>query len=287
MDILISGLNNYVGRRSISLMADDKMNVFAITRNLKLFEKRVFEPVRATLLEVDLIKGDVDVDLPIPAVQAAFYFTQVPTLNDIVNLKLELLCLRNFIHILKKKHCTRLVYVARLMDKVCIQSVLDLLDELRMDYTVVLKNSVIGRDALVDRVFKNIANRKFIFYSKQYASRCFQPLGAHDFIRWLKAILDVPAFHYKILEIGGGESLSFMRVFNLYKELKLIKGGQKIVNVPKWFVKFVYQHKLDISTNDYAELSRIIQSDNRTDNSWRAHMPFEFSKISDILQLDK
>lgn len=268
-------------------MADEKVNVFAITRNLKLFEKRVFEPVRATLLEVDLIKGDVDVDLPLPAVQAAFYFTQVPTLNDIVNLKLELLCLRNFIHILKKKHCTRLVYVARLMDKICIQAVLDMLDELRMDYTVVLKNSVIGRDALVDRVFKNIANRKFIFYSKHYASRIFQPLGAHDFIRWLKAILDVPAFHYKILEVGGAESLSFMRVFELYKQFGLIKGGQKIINVPKWFVKFLYQHKLDISTNDYAELSRIVQSDNHTDNSWRAHMPFEFSKISDILQSDK
>lgn len=268
-------------------MADDTFNVFAITRNLKLFEKRVFEPVRAQLFEVDLIKGDIEVALPIPDVNAAFYFTQVPTLNDIVNLNLEMLCLRNFIHILKRKNCSRLIYVARLMDKICIQAILDLLEELRMDYTIVLKNSVIGRDSLIDRVFKNIANRKFILYSKRYANRCFQPIGAHDFIRWLKGILDVPAFRYRILEVGGDEVLSFMQVFNIYKELKLIAGGQQIVNLPRCLVKFVYQRRLDISSNDYAELSRIIQADNYADNSWRASMPFQFSKVSDILQLDK
>lgn len=287
MDILISGLNNYVGRRSVSLMGDDEFNVFAITRSLRLFEKRIFEPLRAKIFEVDLIKGDIAPNLPIPDLKAAFYFTQVPTLNDIVNLKLELLCLRNFIQILKERNCNRLVYVARLMDKLCVNPILELLKEYRMDYTVVLKNSVLGRDSLIDRVFKNIANRKFIIYSKRYANRCFQPLGVHDFVRWLKQMLDIPAFHYKVLEIGGAQQMSFMAVFDLYKALHIIKEGQRILNVPRSFVKFIYQHKLDISSTDYAELSRIIQADNKVDNVWLADMPFEFSSIDDVLQLDR
>ncbi|TDS12423.1 Rossmann-fold NAD(P)-binding domain-containing protein [Sphingobacterium paludis] len=287
MDILISGLNNYVGQRSVSLMADEKTNVYAITRNIKLFEKRPFEPIRAKLYELDLLKAELDKDLPIPDINAAFYFTQVPTLCDVVNLKLELLCLRNFIHILKKKNCNRLVYVVRLMDKICIQMVLDLLKEFNMDYTVVLKNSVVGNGSLIDRVFKNIAKRRFIYYSKGYANRVFQPLGAHDLIRWLKRILEVPAFHYQVLEVGGEEEFSFMTMFTHYKQLQLIPSGQRIVNVPRWLVKFMYQYKLDISSTDYAELSRIIQSDNRADNNWKADMTFEFSKVSDILQLDR
>ncbi|WDF69862.1 hypothetical protein PQ465_05665 [Sphingobacterium oryzagri] len=287
MDILISGLNNYVGRRSVSLMGDDKFNVFAITRNIRLFEKRVFEPVRAKIFEVDLIKGSAGLNLPIPTIHAAFYFTQVPTLNDIVNLNLELLCLQNFIHILQERKCNRVIYVARLMDKLCIEPILELLKESRMDYTVVLKNSVLGRDSLIDRVFKNISNRKFIIYSKRYANRYFQPLGAHDFVRWLKNMLDIPAFHYKVLEVGGAQLMSFMAVFDLYKELKLIKVGQEIVNVPRWLVKFMYQHKMEINSSDYAELSRVIQADNRVDNSWQADMPFEFTPISELLRSDR
>ncbi|KGE13563.1 hypothetical protein [Sphingobacterium deserti] len=287
MDILISGLNNYVGQRSVSLMADEETNVYAITRNIKLFEKRLFEPVRAKLYEADLLKTEVEADLPIPKIDAAFYFTQVPTLHDIVNLKMELLFLRNFIHILKTKNCSRLVYVARLIDKICIQVILDLFEEFNMDYTIVLKNSVVGQGSLIDRVFKNIAKRKFIFYSQRYANRVFQPLGAHDLIRWLKRMLHISAFHYKVLEVGGEEEYSFLKIFDCYKQLELIPSGQRIVNVPGWLVKFMYQYKLDISSTDYAELSRIIQSDNRTGNTWKAEMPFEFSRVNDILRVDK
>lgn len=287
MDILISGLNNYVGRRSVSLMGDDKWNVFAITRNLRLFEKRLFEPLRAKIFEIDLIKGDLAANLPIPDIHAAFYFTQVPTLHDVVNLKLELLCLRNFIQLLKIRNCNRVIYVARLMDKLCVDPIIELLKEYRMDYTIVLKNSVLGRDSLIDRVFKNIANRKFIIYSKRYANRYFYPLGVHDLVRWLKRMVDIPAFHYQVLEIGGTQQLSFLAVFDLYKELHLIKPGQQIVNVPRWLTKFMYQHKMDLNSTDYAELSGVIQADNRVENSWQADMPFEFSSVKEVLQRDR
>jgi hypothetical protein len=286
MNVLISGLNNYVGRRSVSLMAEEGFGVFAITRNLKLFESRLFEPLRAKVYELDLIRGSVDYDFYIPDLRASFYFTQVPTLQDVVNLKLELLSLRNFIQLLSRMNCRRLVYVARLVDRDEIQPILDLLEEFDMDYTVVLKNSVLGRDALLDRVFRSIAERRFILYSKQYAGRSFQPIGVRDFVRWLKRMLDVPAFHYKVLEVGGGEFISFMELFDLYRSLHLIKSGQRIINVPRWLVKFLYSRKLDISSTDYAELTTVIRSDYRVGNGWQTDMPFEFSSIQTALLAD-
>ena len=264
-------------------MADERFRVFAITRNFKLFESRLFEPLHAQVFEVDLIRGGIDPEFFIPNLQAAFYFTQVPTLLDMVNLKLELLSLRNFIHLLKRMNCQRIVYVARLVDRSGIQLILDLLKEMRMDYTVVLKNSVLGKDSLLDRVFKSIAERRFILYAKKYADRSFQPLGIHDFIRWLKAILQVPAFHHRVLEVGGSETISFMELFDFYRSFHLIRSGQQIVHVPRWLVKFMYSRKLDISTTDYAELTRVIQSDYHVNNTWQVEMPFTFSSIQDTL----
>jgi len=57
MDVLISGLNNYVGRRCTSLMADEDFRVFAIARNMQLFRKRMSDPVRAQVFEVESLKG--------------------------------------------------------------------------------------------------------------------------------------------------------------------------------------------------------------------------------------
>lgn len=287
MDVLISGLNNYVGRRSLSLFADENFRVFAITRNLRLFEERIFEPLHATVYEGDLIKGEGSFPLNGLELKTGIYFTQVPTLNDVVNLKLEIISLRNFIHILKKNSCQRIVYIARLMDKMCIDPVLALLRELRVEYTIVLKNCVIGHDSLVDRVIKNIANRKIIFYSKFYATHALQPLGARDFFRWLKSMLKVPAFRNRVVELGGPKPMSLADIFNTYKALKLVQKGQIIVDLPKWFVRLVYRKRLDISSTDQAEFSRIMRVNSIVDNDWRKQMPFRFSSIEDVLLEDR
>ncbi len=286
MDVLISGLNNYVGKRSLSLFADDHFTVYAITRNLKLFEKRLFEPMHATVYEGDLIKGAGSFPLNELELKAGIYFTQVPTLNDVVNLKLEIICLRNFVHVLKQNSCQRVVYIARLMDKVCIEPVLSLLRELRVEYTVILKNCVIGHDSLVDRVIKNIANRKFIFYSKFYATHALQPLGSRDFFRWLKLMLDVSAFKNRVIELGGPHPMSLADLFNKYKELEMVRTGQIIVDLPKWFVRLVYRKHLDISSTDHAEFSRIMRVNSTVNNDWRKQMPFRFSSIEQVLQED-
>ncbi|MGO1243660.1 MAG: hypothetical protein ACTJHT_02230 [Sphingobacterium sp.] len=287
MNVLISGLNNYVGRRSLSLFADENFGVFAVTRNLKLFEKRMFEPMHGTVYEGDLIKGVRDFPLNAHELKAGIYYTQVPTLYDEVNLKLEVISLRNFIQLLQQNSCQRVVYVARLVDRMCIEPILSLLRELRVDYTIILKNCVVGHDSLVDRVIRDIANRKFVFYSKFYATHALQPIGVRDFFRWLKLMLDVPAFKNRVVELGGANPMSLGDLFNKYKELKMVHAGQIIVDLPKWFVRLVYRKHLDISATDQAEFSRIMRVNSIVDNDWRKQMPFRFSPIEQVLLEDQ
>ncbi|MBD1422090.1 Rossmann-fold NAD(P)-binding domain-containing protein [Sphingobacterium chuzhouense] len=282
MDILISGLNNYVGRRCTSLMADKDFRLFAITRNRKLFEERMADPIRAQIFEVDLLKGDTDDNIGLPYLDASFYFTQVPALDDMVNVRVELLCLRNFIRLIKRLNCDRLVYVARIMDKRCLQPILDLLEEFKMDYTVVLKNIVVGEDCLLYDIYEQVSGYKMVFYSKQHGGGLFQPIGIHDFIRWLKAILHVPAFHHNVLEIGGGDMISAVDFYRLYRKLKLKLKSQWIITLPNWLFRLIYRRKINDNT-ETAEFLRLIQVDGIVDNSWRANLPFTFTSLKEIL----
>lgn len=282
MDILISGLNNYVGRRCTSLMADEGFRLFAITRNRKLFEERMSEPIRAQIFEVDLLKGEISGDNGLPHIDASFYFTQVPTLDDMINLRVELLCLRNFIHLIKRLNCNRLVYVAKLMDRQCLQPILDLLEEFQIDYTVVLKNIVVGKDCLLYHIYQQMSGRKIVFYSKQYGGGMFQPIGIHDFVRWLKAILHVPVFHYNVVEIGGGETVSTVDLYRLYRKLKMKLDVQRIISLPNWLFGLLYRR----NTNDNAETNGFLQLmhiDGVVDNSWSTYLPFTFTPLKEIL----
>lgn len=282
MNILISGLNNYVGRRCASLMADENFRVFAITRNRELFLERMFEPLHAQVFEVDLLKDDQGGGMRISNLEATFYFTQVPTLDDLVNLRVELLCLRNFIHLIKGMDCNRLVYVARLMDKRCLDPVLDLLKECQVDYTVVLKNVVLGRDCLLYNIYQRLSSNSVLFYSKQYGENLFRPIGVYDFVRWLKAILNVPSFHYNVLEVGGEAPISVLDLYSLYRKLKLKLAAQRMVCLPHWLLGRVYRRKMNNDT-EVAEFLRMIKVNGVVNNSWSVHLPFTFSTTKEVL----
>lgn len=285
MNILISGLNNYVGRRCVSLMADEGFRVFAITRNRKLFQERMSEPLHAEVFEVDLLKGGEESGVHISNLETSFYFTQVPTLDDFVNLKAELLCLRNFIHLIKRMNCNRLIYVARLMDKSCLQPVLDLLKEFQVNYTVVLKNIVIGTDSLLYNVYQRMSGNNVLFYAKQYGASLFQPIGIYDFVRWLKAMVPVPAFHYNVLELGGGQAVSMMDLYRLYRKLKLKLKAPRMICLPGWLMRLLYKREMDNNT-EVGEFLRIVQVRGLVENSWKAYLPFTFSSLNDILLAD-
>ncbi|MBD1431410.1 hypothetical protein H8B06_01110 [Sphingobacterium sp. DN00404] len=282
MDILISGLNNYVGRRCTSLMADGDFRLFAITRNRKLFEERMSEPIHAQVFEIDLLKEDVVDGKGLPYIDASFYFTQVPALDDSVNVRVELLCLRNFIRLMKYLKCNRLIYVARLMDRHSLQPIIELLKELQVDYTVVLKNIVVGKDCILYNIYQQMSARKVVFYSKQYGGGLLQPIGIHDFVRWLKAILPVPNFHYKVVEIGGENIISAVDLYRLYLNLKMKLNVQRMISLPDWLFGLLYQRDIKENTGPTEFLQPVLVN-KIIDNNWKSYFPFTFTPLEDIL----
>lgn len=264
------------------MMADEDFRLFAITRNRKLFEERMSEPIRAQIFEVDLLKGEISDDIGLPYIDASFYFTQVPALDDMINLRVELLYLRNFIRLIKRLNCNRLIYVARLMDRRCLQPILDLLEELQIDYTVVLKNIVVGKGCLLYHIYQQMSGHKVVFYSKQYGGGLFQPIGIHDFIRWLKAILHVPGFHYNVVEVGGGETISTVDLYRLYRKLKMKLNVQWIISLPSWLFGLLYRRNMNDRT-ETTEFLHLMQVDGVVDNNWSAYLSFTFTPLKEIL----
>lgn len=152
--VLISGLNTYLGRRASCYLQTEDFDVTGLVRNLSIFNKIVKEKVTARLFELDLLrKGPAYDNFQISDVNFAIYFTQVPTLDNDIQLQLELLGLRNFVEICKRAGNNRVIYVARLMDEHFLEPVRNLFEALRVQYTIVVKSSVIGKESVLNRIF--------------------------------------------------------------------------------------------------------------------------------------
>lgn len=283
MNVLISGINNYVGRRCAGLMADEDCHLFAITRNKELLEERISEPLRAKIVELDLLKEDAVLGaVGLPRFDASFYFAQAPTVDDPVNAGVELLCLRNFVHLIRKLQCNRLVYVAKLMDRKFLKPVLDLLKELQVDYTVVLKGLIVGKNCLIYNIYQRLIDKSVVFYPKICDRKIFHPIGIKEFAVWLKAILYLPAFYHRVVEVRGPEAVSALGLYRLYRKLKVKLRMQRLVPLPDWLWRLVYQ-KRRCDEGEDAELHALMRVEEGADNDWDIYEPLIFSKLRDVL----
>ncbi|WP_270089799.1 SDR family oxidoreductase [Sphingobacterium sp. SYP-B4668] len=287
-EVLICGLNNYLGRRAVAHFANDELNVTAITRNTTLFFSRMKEPPTAKLYTIDLVRRTGDFDsFKIINLEAAFYFAQAPTLNDTVNIKLEILALKNYIELVKRQGCWRIVYVARLMDRMYLQPVVELFNVEGIQYTIVLKNCAVGKGSMLDNIFKVLEKQKIVVYVNQIAKVRFQPIAALDVIRWLQSMLTIDAFVDKIIELGGPAVMNFRDFFQVYGRFSPTHAPPRTLSLPKKLVKFIFTKLYKVNGENFEEFRHVIRHENLVDNTlWMKYMPFELTPIEQAVEID-
>src|SRR5690606_30503137 len=187
MEVLLSGLNSYLGKRAMSNLSKEDFNVHGIVRDLDLFKSRLFETITATLDKVDLLRKGKEFDsFRIDSVIGlAIYITHVPTLGEYVNLNLELITLKNFVELTKLNGGSRIVYIARLMDKQYVHHIEALLKTSNITYTIVLKNLAIGKGSVLDKYMHQVINGKYVPYDRMFANLKFSPISSLDLLRWI------------------------------------------------------------------------------------------------------
>ena len=287
-EVLICGLNNYLGRRAVAHFANDEINVTAITRNTTLFFSRLKEPPTAKLHAIDLVRRSGDFEsFKIVNLEAAFYFAQAPTLNDAVNIKLEIIALQNFIELVKRQSCWRIIYVARLMDRKYLQPVVELFNTQGIQYTIVLKNCTVGKGSMLDNIFKVLEKQRVVVYVNKIAKLKFQPIAALDVIRWLQSMLPIQAFVDRIIELGGPTIMNFRDFFQVYGRFSPTHIHPRTLSLPKQLVKFIFTKLYKVNGENFEEFRYVIRHENVVDNTvWQQYMPFELTPIERAIELD-
>ncbi|GEM66108.1 hypothetical protein SF1_40900 [Sphingobacterium faecium NBRC 15299] len=289
MDVLITGLNTYLGRRAVSHLHSDEFKVTGLVRNLKIFNKRLDESVTADLIEIDLFKSNtLPQDFYLEDLQLGIYFTQVPGLNDPLNMQMELISLRNFIEVCKQNSCDRIVYMAQLMDSFYIDAIQTLFEEYRVKYTVVLKSSAIGKGTILSDIFSKLAKSRYIPYWKYIGNLKFRPISLLDVYRWIRIMPWKNDFISEVIYLGGDESLDYKQLFSRYMQVHHPGGTYQTISISKWMVKLFYTRFYNIHKENFDEFRRIMKYESDVDNtSWSSKVHFTFTSMHHNFLIDK
>ena len=287
MNVLISGVKNYIAEQSLSLMAEEGVRVFALSSSVSLFKKTFSGELNAQVFYGDLIRNDFDESIYMPILDVGYYFIQASILTDVVNVRLELLCLRNFITYLKRFNCKRLIYISTLADKSYIEPFVSLFLEMSVDYTVVLTSNVIGKGSAIERLYSHLSLRKIILQTNVCVSGEMQPVAITDLVSWLKKMLLVPKFYNNILEVGGREYISFTDFFLLYKQAKSISRKSFVFSAPQWLVTYFYRFVLGDDFVRKCFMGSVLCLGYKANDEWMRHMDFKFMSLAEALSTDQ
>ncbi|MBE8723177.1 Rossmann-fold NAD(P)-binding domain-containing protein [Sphingobacterium pedocola] len=284
MDILVCGLNSYLGKACVSYMQDETCRIHGLVRDEVLFKKNMELPVRARISSVDLIRKGLDFDsFQAHDLKLAFYFTQIPDLDDKIAKNYELLSLRNFIHLSQKNSCNRIIYVGRLYDRSHLKEVEQLFRELNVVFTILLKDIAIGAGTTFDRFMNEMLKHKLVFLFKPHSSIKFNPVLLSDVFRWIKNIEWGTSFINQYVEFGGAKLIDFYDIFRKYAEKRKPDIKFKILPftnrlLPQLCNKYFYGIKYDLYSDYILELSKSPPVDN---SIWEKQFDFKYTSIDE------
>jgi len=286
MEVLISGLNSYLGRAAVTLLAEGDFKVTALTRNLQLLQSVVLDTITARVKEVDLLRKGKSFDsFYMPVMDYAYYFTQVVDLSDEIHLRMELISLNHFVELVKRNNCKRIIYIARLKDADLLSPIIDLFLKNEIDYTIVLKSSAIGNGTLMDQFYKMISEKPVIIYDAEIADKEFSPLSLRDLIRWLREMPWKDHFIGKTITIGGDKVFTYRKLFFFYAKYLQVKTSRARIALPQTLTKVAYKNIYRMSAESYDEFLKVMLAEFPVDNSdWNRVLDFKFTPLREVLQ---
>lgn len=281
-NLLLCGLNSYLGRAGLTYLTGEGYRVFGIVRDVGLLKRTMVEDVNATLFSIDLIKRKEAFDnFHVGDLGLSIYFAQIPNQKDQLGVQYELLALRNFIFLSQRNGCNRVIYVGRTYDKSYLDAVESLFVESEVSYTILLKDLAVGPGSSFEGLMDEVLQNKSIYICHRLARIKFKPIILSDLFAFIKKVDWQSTFINQRIEFGGERLMSVNELihWNIKKFGKHIKYN--VFSLPSrtlsiWLNKILYGIDVEVY-NDYL---LGIMGAQETDNSvWREQVDFTVSPI--------
>ncbi|MDR2283854.1 MAG: hypothetical protein LBE37_11620 [Sphingobacterium sp.] len=278
MNLLLCGLNSYLGRAGLTYLPGEGYHVHGVVRDLDLLKRKMETPVDATLHSVDLIKKERSFySFSVEGIELSIYFAQIPNQRDELGVQYELLSLRNFVFLSQRNGCNRIIYVGRTSDKNYLKAVESLFVELGVVYTILLKDLAVGLGSSFDLFMKEALKNRYVYLYSRLGNMKFRPIILSDVFSFIKKVNWKERFINQCLEFGGERVMTINDLIQWYINKSGEISRSKVFLIPSkrisiWLNKLLY----GIDSEVYEDYLLGIMGGSVSDNSlWQQQVDFK------------
>lgn len=284
MNLLLCGLNSYLGRAGLTYLPGKGYNIYGIARDVDLLKRKIGVTLDATLHSVDLIKkGNAFYSFSIEEVELSIYFSQIPNQRDQLGIQYELLSLRNFIFLSQRNGCNRIVYVGRNYNKIYLKAVEALFVELGVVYTILLKDLAVGLGSSFDLFMEEVLRNKRMYLYSRLGDVKFRPIILSDLFLFIKKVNWKDSFVCQRLEFGGEQVMTINDLIQWYINNRGGADYYKVLSISNkrlsiWLNKMLY----GIDSEIYDDYLQGVLGGGEADNSlWQEQVDFKPQPIKE------
>src|SRR5690606_19917436 len=175
MNILLTGINNYLGKELALFFLEREYQLTCLVRNETSFLSSLATKSNLSLIHGDLIREKFSDRFP-DNIDVAFYFSYYVAEQGEIYHELELLSLQNYIKKMRRANCSHLIYVMPLRSPVH-NDIKKILKESYIPYTIVRTSNIVGKNSLLMEIFEKISNNVAIISNTRLASSKCQPIA--------------------------------------------------------------------------------------------------------------
>lgn len=230
MNTLITGLNNYLGKRLAWHLADEGYMTSCLVRNEKHFLETTEKHPNLSVIRGDLVRERYTPTIA-EHIDVAIYLSQDSAEWNEQYKNLELLSLINFIKQARRSNSQQLIYITRLRTPF-LEEVKQILIDSYIAYTIVRISNIIGKESILVEMMKKISSRLVIFANQRLVKMRAQPIALQDLLTYLSFIVLNPAAFNQSFDIGGPDILSYKEMLSTY--MKQIHVNKPIISLPSF-----------------------------------------------------
>lgn len=286
MNILVCGLNSYLGISSLIYLQDDNNLVHGLVRDADLLTKKINGTLNAQLHNLDIVRYNPDrINFSLPPCEVAFYFTQSPELFDSIGAHYELLSLRNFVQFSKQNACNRIVYIATIYDRSYLNAVEKIFKETEVNYTIVLKDIAVGQGTSFEEFMKKMLRKRLIYLYKPHKKIEVCPVKLPDLMDWLRKTDWSSQYMNAKIEFTGQRSYELEELILLYEEKYGNNKKHAIIPIHnKPLVKWCNKYLSGIPYDQYAQyIAEICEREDLDSMQWKkVTSPIRWSALESI-----
>lgn len=236
MNALISGINSYLGNASLLHLPQENFQVFGIVRDVNFILKKINKPIQAQLFNFDLINfSDSSSVVNVPNCHIGIYFSHPTELNDLIVTNYQIMLLRNFIKIMRKNNCNRILYVGRLYDSKYLGLIEKLFKELQVDFTIILKDIALHAGSIIDDFTHEIRRKKIICLYKPLQKILVRPILLEDLMRFIRSTDWSNTFINQYVEFGGDTQMDIAEIIQSIPKSPFDKSKNIIIPIASRF----------------------------------------------------